>query len=183
MEPWRVILIAMGLTLLIEPMNLVNLGWLLSFGSFIGILILAPIMTRFFYGDEKPKLVSELIITTLSATIATAPILLYFFGSLSLISVLANLLILPTIPLAMGLTFLTGIFKLFSIPTNLLLKYHLFVMKLFATKTMFLVQIPKNNLLVFLIYVPVVSLVVLAGVKQKRSARKKKKPEPLYFKT
>lgn len=109
-SPIRIILIVAGFTLMINPMFIINLGWLLSFASYAGIMILGPIITKLFYGEKKPGFFGSTIITTLSATLMTLPITLYFYGTVSLISVFANLLILPTLPYAMGLVFMTGVF-------------------------------------------------------------------------
>ncbi|MBQ7802361.1 ComEC/Rec2 family competence protein [Candidatus Saccharibacteria bacterium] len=173
----RVILFAMATTLLVNPMFLVDLGWLLSFGSFIGIMILNPRLTRFFYGEKKPGKIAEIILTTISATLMCAPILLFFFGSLSLISIVANLLILPTIPYAMLGTLLTG--AIGFIPgvgflTNLLLKYHLFVMEFFSKQTSFLVQIPSGKTEVFLAYI-VILLPFIFGDFIRASIKRKKR--------
>ena len=107
--PLRMIIMVMAVTLMMEPMFLINLGWLLSFASFAGIMLIGPELTRIFYGKKKPGFIAETVITTLSATIMTLPITLYYYGTISLISVIANLLILPTLSYAMGLVFLTGI--------------------------------------------------------------------------
>ena len=188
-SPIRVILFAMGLTLLIDPMNIINLGWLLSFGSFSGILILAPKLIQFFYGKKKPGKISEILIATISATIMTAPILLYFFGSLSIISLIANLLILPTIPVAMGLVFLTGIFGglggaltlIVSKITAVILEYHLFIIRFFGEQKMFLISVPKENPLVFLLYIPIF-LPLIIGYFRKVGARSRApKRIPKYF--
>ncbi|MBR3257069.1 ComEC/Rec2 family competence protein [Candidatus Saccharibacteria bacterium] len=192
-EGWRIILIAMAITLLLNPMYLVDLGWLLSFGSFIGILILCPIVVRFFYGEtfggkyivgKKPNEVAQIFLATLSATLMCAPILLYFFGSLSIISFVANLLILPTIPIAMGLVFLTGATGLipwsFIKPlqlivvkfTTLLLDYHIVVMNYFSKQTSFILSVPSKDLRVFLLYVPILIPFVVAEVLRRRKLKK-----------
>jgi len=46
--------------------------------------------------------------TTLAAQIAVLPLLLYDTGNLSLVSIPANLLVMPMVPLAMGFSFLAG---------------------------------------------------------------------------
>ena len=107
--PWRLILMVAAGTLMYEPMFLMNLGWQLSFASFAGIMMLGPGLTKFFYGVRKPGLIGSTILTTLAATVMTLPITLYHYGVVSLISVVANLLILPTLSCAMGLVFLAGL--------------------------------------------------------------------------
>lgn len=156
---WRIILITAGFTLILNPMFIINLGWLLSFASFAGIMILGPELTKFFYGKKHPGLVSSVIITTISATLMTLPITLYFFGAVSLISVVANLLILPTLPFAMGLVFMTGVVA--GIPfvdsgvafvATKLLDFHIAVVEFFGEMRQFMVEIQPYQAWVFLIY-------------------------------
>ena len=139
-HPVRLILLAAATTLIVSPTFILDLGWQLSFAAFGGVLLVAPVLTRFFYGDVKPKTLPQIAIETLSATITTLPILLYSFGYVSLISLVPNLLILPTIPLAMLLSFLTGVFAIFAnwlaglagVLATFVLKYHLAVINIFG---------------------------------------------------
>lgn len=158
-EPWRIILLVMAETLMAEPMFLINLGWLLSFASFGGIMILGPKLTKFFYGDKKPGFVAETVITTLAATIMTLPIILYYYGTVSLISVVANLLILPTLPYVMGMVFLTGV--VCGVPlietgvawcATRLLDFHIGVVEFFGGMKSFVVEIEPYQGWVFGIY-------------------------------
>lgn len=170
--PWRLILIVMAITLMVEPMFVVNLGWQLSFASFGGIMILGPEMTSYFYGDRKPSFLGAVVITTIAATLMTLPILLYFCGTISLIVVIANLLILPTLPYTMGLVFLAGsvlgwpvLEEMVGLLATKMLSFHIFVINLLGTQKMFLVKIPPGQVAVFGLY-----LVILApfGVRQFR---------------
>ncbi len=158
-EAWRIILIVAAFTLMLNPNYLINLGWLLSFASYGGIMILGPRLCRFFYGEKKPGFVGSVILTTIAATLMTLPITLYYYGQISLISVLANLLILPTLPYAMGLVFLTGV--LMGVPgietaisflATKLLDFHILVVDFFGGMKQFLVEIPQYQWQVFLIY-------------------------------
>ncbi len=178
--PLRLILIVAAFTLILNPMFLTNLGWLLSFSSYAGIMLLGPYFTRFFYGEKKPKFIASLILTTVSATVMTLPITLYYFGQVSVISVVANLLILPTLPYAMGLTFLSGIFARVpvlssAIPflTVKLLDFHILVVEWLASMEQFLITIDKYNPWVFLLYVPVV-VVMIFGMGRKVLEKKRK---------
>jgi len=184
----RVILIAMATTLLINPLYALDLGWQLSFASFVGIMLLEPMMVDFFFGKkQKPGVVAELMLASIAATLMCAPILLYYFGSLSLIALVANVLILPTIPMAMGMTFVTGLvgflpaFFLFDWLrfivvkiTTLLLDYHLVVVKFFAKQTSFIISMPKNQAWVLLLYVPILVPFIVGYVKKMRVRQKTK---------
>lgn len=165
--PWRLILMVAALTLVINPEFITNLGWQLSFASFGGIMMVGPRLTKYFYGEKKPGLISSTVLTTVAATLMTLPITLYNFGQISLISVAANILILPTLPYAMGLVFLTGVFA--GVPgvevaiswcATKILEFHIAVVELFGSWTPFLVTISPYLSVVFLIYVPIVILLL-----------------------
>lgn len=109
-HPVILLLLAAAVTLIINPSYGWNdLGWQLSFAAFGGVMILAPLMQAYFFGDKKPGFIRQILGETISAQIATAPILISAFGQLSLVAVFANLLVLPLVPLAMLLTFIAGV--------------------------------------------------------------------------
>ena len=85
-----------------------DIGWLLSFMSFVGVIMLAPLIHAFFWGDRKPGNIRQVFIETMSAQLLTLPIIAVAFGQYSSLSLLANVLILPLIPLAMALVFVAG---------------------------------------------------------------------------
>ena len=167
-----------ALTLILNPGFVVNLGWLLSFASFGGIMILGPKLTRFFYGEKKPGFVAETVLTTIAATLMTLPITLFYFGQVSLISVVANLLILPTLPYAMGLVFLTGVVAgmpfvemIVSSMATWLLDFHIGVVGFFGEMEQFLIKIDPYNAWVFLIYVPIMILLLVEKVVKLREVK------------
>ena len=173
-SPIRMIITVMAGTLLINPMFVINLGWLLSFASFGGIMILGPKITKYFYGEKKPGFIGETVITTLSATLMTLPITLYYYGTISLISVVANLLILPTLSYAMGLVFLAGVVSgmpfietMVAFVAQKLLEFHILVVNFFGSMGYFLIKIPEGQLWVFLIYLVIVIPLLIGHFKQK----------------
>ena len=179
MAPLRMIITVMAVTLLIKPSFLLNIGWLLSFASYAGIMLVGPELNKFFYGSKKPGFIGSTVLTTVAATIMTLPVTLYFFGAVSLISVFANLLILPTLSYAMGLTFLAGVVA--GIPgietvvgflATKLLDFHILVVELFGEMKYVLVQIQPYQVWVFLIYIVIVGpLILLWFKKHKQNSR------------
>jgi len=103
--------LAAGITTIYNPSYVWgDLGWYLSFGAFVGVLIIAPLVQHFFWGkDYQPGIMMETFIGTISAQIATMPVILFSFGTISSYALLANMLVVPLIPLAMLLTFAGGI--------------------------------------------------------------------------
>jgi competence protein ComEC len=98
------IVFAAAAMLLINP-NLLwhNVGFQLSFAAVLGIVYLFPVLEKYSEKIIKNDLViyrfiRSIILITLSAQIATLPILINSFESLSLSSILANVLILPLVP-------------------------------------------------------------------------------------
>ena len=158
-QPLRLILFVAAVTLVIDPLFLTNLGWLLSFASYAGIMLLGPGITKFFYGDKKPKFIASVVLTTLAATLMTLPITLFYFGQVSLISVVANLLILPTLPYAMGMVFLTGVVagvpgisSAVSFLTEKMLDFHILTVEFFGKMEQFLIKIDRYEPRVLFLY-------------------------------
>lgn len=110
-HPFVLLPLAAGITLLYDPSYIWgDIGWYLSFSAFAGVLVLAPLIQHYFWGpDFKPNLMLEILIGTTAAQLATLPVILYAFGTLSPYALPANMLVLPFIPLAMALTFVAGI--------------------------------------------------------------------------
>lgn len=165
--PLRLIGFVGMLTLLIDPMNYLNLGWQLSFASFFGILVFAPLLQTFLYGGKRPPWLASMLITSLATSLICAPILVYNFGSLSLLSFVANLIILPTLPYAMFLMMLTGTLSLCA-PlaaftawiTRLLLDLHIWLINFLSDKTIFIIEAASGNSLIFLLYLPVLLFIL-----------------------
>lgn len=126
-----------------DPGTIFDIGFVLSFLSLIGIVLLEPAISGFLRLDGKPKSFMswrENALTTLSAQLAVAPVLIIVFGNFSLTSILANVLILEFVPLTMLFGFILAFFGsifyysgfIVSFFENILLKYELWVIKLFA---------------------------------------------------
>jgi competence protein ComEC len=80
-----------------------DLGFQLSFAALAGLMFVQP------YMDEKfPSFpLKEHLFPTTAAQISTTPLLLYNFGNFSFISIFTNLLVLPVIPWAMLIGFIS----------------------------------------------------------------------------
>lgn len=109
------IVFAAAVMLLINPLLLRwDIGFQLSFLATLGIVYLYPVISDYLIkrAEKNNKIVStfsEILFLTLSAQIFVLPVILFNFQKLSLISPLANLLVLPIIPLTMLLVFIAVI--------------------------------------------------------------------------
>jgi len=132
-NPLVLLPLAAGITTMYNPSYIWgDLGWYLSFGAFLGVLVVAPLFQHYFWGkDYKPNIIMETFIGTTAAQITTMPIILFSFGTLSSYALIANILVVPLIPLAMLLTFaggiagvlLPGIAALVGWPAAMVMKY------------------------------------------------------------
>ena len=132
-HPFVLLPFAAALTALLNPSYVWgDIGWYLSFTSFGGVIVLAPIAQRFLWGTAKHVgFIRQTIVDTMSAQVATLPVMMYAFGHYSPYALLANILVLPLIPLTMLLTFIAGIAglvvpgaaSLFGLPATFILKY------------------------------------------------------------
>ena len=125
----------MAITVLVQPSYVWgDLGWQLSFAAFAGVMILAPLVKAYFFGEDAERPLLRIGIETLSATTATLPILLLAFGQYSLVSIVANMAILPLVPVAMLGTFVAGLSgiavpaaaQIIGMPAEILLGYMVF---------------------------------------------------------
>ncbi len=135
-------LIFAGLIMLIEnPLILLHdPSFQLSFLATIGLILLSePIQNKLTWIPEKLGL-REIIAASFATQIFVSPFLLHMMGQISVIGVVANILVLPFIPLTMLAVFLTGTLG-FVHPflgavagwgAHLLLSYELFVVEIFA---------------------------------------------------
>lgn len=109
-HPVMIILFSSALTAWWNPLFIwFDLGWWLSFLAFIGVLILAPMITKKFFKNKKPPLLAQVGIETISAQILVEPLILLTFGQFSTLGIIANLLIVPFVPFAMLATFVAGV--------------------------------------------------------------------------
>ncbi|MFZ2154175.1 MAG: ComEC/Rec2 family competence protein [Candidatus Moraniibacteriota bacterium] len=135
------VLLAATIMLAINPLLLRwDIGFQLSFLATVGLIKLAPFWDKYFLKKYKTLGILDIILMTISAQLFVLPIILYNFHNLALISILANLLILPVVPLTMLFVFLTAIGGFISPPLSMifgwlaytLLKYEIEVISFLA---------------------------------------------------
>jgi competence protein ComEC len=90
-------------------------------------------------GGRAPKLIQETVILTMAATIFVLPVIMNSFEKLSLVSPIANFVILPAIPHIMGAGFAAGIIGFVFVPLGKLvgfIPYILLKLELLAVQWM-----------------------------------------------
>lgn len=100
--PRNIILLTVVLMLLDEPRLLRDdIGFQLSVLSTTGLITMAKYFTEKFSFVPETLGLRESFASTIAATLATLPIIIFGFGRFSIISPFVNLLVLPFIPYAM----------------------------------------------------------------------------------
>ncbi len=113
-SPSHGLLIAGGVMVALEPRILAyDIGFQLSFLATAGIFYIMPLIEYWYPKLTLFGIFGENLMMTISAQIAVLPLLIYYFHSLSLISIPVNLLVLPLIPFVMMGGFVSGIVGIF----------------------------------------------------------------------
>ena len=104
--------LAAGVTLAIDPGAAADVGWQLSFAAVLGILLLATPLRRAIVARLGPgswrRALAEGVAVTVSATLATAPLIAYHFETVSTTTLVANVLAMPAVAPAMWLGMLSA---------------------------------------------------------------------------
>ncbi len=137
----RALVIAGLVMIAYDPRVLTDISFQLSFLATGGVLFITPKVIRWVRFLPMQFGFRELVSSTIGATIAVLPLLLYTTGILSIVSLPANILILPLIPITMLFVFLTGMLGFistvialpFAYISHLLLSYILSMIHFFAS--------------------------------------------------
>lgn len=144
-KPVLLILMAAAITAFASPLYpWSDIGWYLSFLAFYGVLIVAPqVHHRFLTGKGRLKnsVIVGIFLESLAAEMATLPLVLYIFGQLSAVSLVANVLVAAFVPLAMLLSLVAGLAGMlitpivgwFGWPATILLTYMLDIAHILAS--------------------------------------------------
>ncbi len=108
---------------LISPYCIFEVGFLLSFGATIGIILYNKTLNKKFY--KLPKVIRETLSISLSAQLFTLPILIIFFNEISIGFIIGNLILIPIINLILTISIISVLF----ININFLFNYISFILK------------------------------------------------------
>lgn len=117
-----------------------DIGFHLSLFSTLGLIYLHPVVS--YYSQRVPKIfgIQESFSTTVASMIATLPFVFFYFGRISFISIIVNVLILSVLPFAMLFGFIgvcifwvsVDLARIIQWITFLILKYVIVVVEFFG---------------------------------------------------
>ena len=105
--------IAAIILLIINPYELWNVGFLLSFSAVMGIITIVPVLNEI-YNKKDNKIIATFNVS-LAATLGTMPVIIYNYYELHTYSVLINILVVPLMSIIVLCGFIGLISGFFSI--------------------------------------------------------------------
>ena len=117
-RPIVLILLAAAITAYANPLYIwSDIGWYLSFLAFYGVMILSPqFRERFLRGRIKDSVLVGIALESFCAEIMTLPLILYIFGQMSFVNLLANVVVAAFVPIVMLLSLVAGLAGMFLAP-------------------------------------------------------------------
>ncbi|MCL5784818.1 MAG: ComEC/Rec2 family competence protein [Patescibacteria group bacterium] len=94
-----VLFLTAAMMLLYNPNWLLSISFQLSFLATTGVIVVAPIFLQ--HLGKIPQVIRQDLAVTLAAQLLTLPVIAYNFQQLSLLGIIANILLLWTIPIVM----------------------------------------------------------------------------------
>ncbi|MEN8252360.1 MAG: ComEC/Rec2 family competence protein [Patescibacteria group bacterium] len=145
-----------------------DVGFQLSFLATLGIVAVYPIMEKYFIGKHKAFGIVEILLLTVSAQIFVLPIIVYHFHTISIVSLLANLLVLPIIPITMFFVFMSVVMSFIFYPLAVifgwaayfLLYYEVFIIDILAKVPYSSINVENVSVGWFILYYVLVGSVV-----------------------
>lgn len=122
-------LAVVGLAMLLwNPKILItDISFQLSFIATLGMIVGMPLVANYLHFISTKYKLREIVSATLSTQIAVLPLILYYMGQTSVVAPLVNVLVLPAVPIAMLLVFLTGVMGIIFSPFSILFGWFAYI--------------------------------------------------------
>ena len=192
---YRTTVMIISICLIIRPEFVKQIGFWLSVLAYFAIVEIVPLATGYLYGTKddlkdlyrRPGFLAKSLISSIVISVITLPISLYFFGKFTWLSILANIVLLSSLPIVMGsvgLIAVLGDLVIFGISLEKILiwplKIHTHIINVLAEQESSILDFPKKKWWYFLIWLVVFILIRFAeknikvgyndGKKQERRA-------------
>lgn len=153
-------------------------GFQLSFLATVGLIYVAPMLEERFKKTSRFASVRRIAFETMSAQIMVLPLVVYLFGSVSVVSPLANLAVLFAVPYAMFFGFIASIAEFIWHPAAMLLGiipwallgYMLGVIAFFSGLPFASVSLHKGNVVLLVVgYGVLMTLLIRYGLRRQQA--------------
>ena len=146
--------------LIINPYYLNDIGFQLSFGATLSIVLFYKKIKQVICFKYCPEMVSDTLAATISAQLGVVPITLYYFNNFSTVAVISNLLVVPLVQVITIIGFIMVFAAVVNINlaiiigyiNNSLLSFILFIVERSAAIPYASIKIPTPTILLMVIY-------------------------------
>ena len=168
---------AASVMILINPRILYwDVGFQLSFLATMGIVYGLPVLEEVFTAIPKFWEVKSILLSSCSAIVATLPLSLAQFGQLPVYALVANILVLPTVPPLMlcGFLSLVPFFGSgFALLAQVIISYILWVVKILSSIPYAVILVDFGALGLFLTYITIFCIYIFLKIRLKNRVLKR----------
>jgi competence protein ComEC len=101
-HPLVLLPVSAAITAIVDPSFVWgDVGWYMTFVAYGGLIMLAPMLKKLFWGERDSGMIKQIAVDTISVQIVTMPLMAFAFQQYSIYGLPANLLVLPLMPLTM----------------------------------------------------------------------------------
>lgn len=170
------LLVAATLMALANPLVVrFDVGFQLSFVATAGLILFSDQVALWRWVRYVPKIFREHLIATLAALSLTTPLIIWYFGQISIVAPLANILVLPVIPIVMLVGFISAlvgsIFPLLGQTIGFvvfaLLHYIVAISRILADIPLASIAIERSGLIYITAYLVIISLLFFYAKRSK----------------
>lgn len=191
-KPFNLLALAAVITAWANPVYIwSDLSWYLSFLAFYGVMVLGPLIQNRWPGKWHDSLLVGVALESLCAELMTLPFILFIFGQMSRVGLLANVLVVTLVPIAMLLGMIAGLAGMlagsvagwFCWPAVILLTYMLDVAHILASLPHVFVQgigLPLAGMIGLYVVLAWLTFVLMRKTKTVKHAIITDRNEPKY---
>ncbi len=148
------------LQLLIDPNNLFDIGFQLSYLAMLGLFIFTkPIYALYYSNNKLIDSIWQLWSASIAAQLFTVPLSIYYFGNFPTYFLLANIFAIPLSAVILWLSVGLGMFSFIPFIANIIGWLDSLVISIFIQLTYFFSSLPLGKL--YNLYISKVQLVIL----------------------
>ncbi len=146
--------------LIINPYTLFDIGFQLSFGATLSLVMFYPQIKPFTECRYIPDVISDTLAATIAAQIGVIPVTLYYFNNFSTFSIISNILVVPLVEFVTIIGFImvfTGLLNIYlaviiGYINNTFLAFILFVTEVTSKIPFSLLKLPTPTIGMVLFY-------------------------------
>ncbi len=144
-DPLNALSLAGIVIFMINPLCVFDISFLMSFSCVLGILFICKPISKFLTSLRLPKFIADIVAVCSSTCISLIFIQAYFFGRINLVSIFANLLLIPIFTFAFEIIFCFAFLSLIIPYLTYLLMPINYIFNFISLAAIFISNLPYSN--------------------------------------